>query len=72
MTTARQGSSFPPPLRMGAVLHPSAQMVGISRTDTMHNPADAEELAAVKAKKDAYRRDLEAQVKEGCLVFGWR
>lgn len=29
----------------------------------MHNPVDLEELASIKAKKDAYRRDLEEQVQ---------
>lgn len=33
-----------------------------TRTSTMHNPIDSEELMRIKAKKDAYRRDLEAQV----------
>lgn len=32
------------------------------RARNMHNPMDLGEVARVKAKKDAYRRDLEAQV----------
>lgn len=51
-----------------AVLHASiaataAAKAGVStRASTMHNPVDHEELERIKAKKDAYRRDLEAQV----------
>lgn len=36
---------------------------GFTRASTMHNPVDLEELASIKAKKDAYRRDLEEQVQ---------
>lgn len=38
------------------------QTVGATRASTMHNPIDVEELARIRSKKDAYRRDLEAQV----------
>lgn len=41
----------------------SLPTVGANRASMMHNPVDAEEFARVKAKKDAYRRDLEAQVR---------
>lgn len=47
---------------------------GSTRASFMHNPVDPEELARAKAKKDAYRRDLEAQVtreEEGRrIIFG--
>lgn len=40
--------------------------VGVRSTkaSTMHNPVDPEELARIQAKKESYRRDLEAQVKK--------
>ncbi|CAM9788995.1 unnamed protein product, partial [Ectocarpus sp. 13 AM-2016] len=40
--------------------------VGIRSTKAskMHNPVDAEELARIQAKKESYRRDLEAQMAE--------
>ena len=41
----------------------AAANAGVStRASTMHNPVDHEELARIRAKKDAYRRDLGAQV----------
>lgn len=33
-----------------------------TKASTMHNPVDLGELARIQAKKDSYRRDLEAQV----------
>ncbi|CBJ26598.1 expressed unknown protein [Ectocarpus siliculosus] len=40
--------------------------VGVRSTkaSTMHNPVDPEELARIQAKKESYRRDLEAQMAE--------
>ena len=35
-----------------------------TKASNMHNPVDPEELAKIQAKKDSYRRDLEAQVTE--------
>ncbi|CAM9966762.1 unnamed protein product, partial [Hapterophycus canaliculatus] len=35
-----------------------------TKASTMHNPIDPEELARIQAKKDSYRRDLEAQMAE--------
>lgn len=46
----------------GSVPSPSVPTVRVPRASTMHNPVDVGELAKIKAKKDAYRRDLEAQV----------
>ena len=50
--------AVPAPIAAAAVAK-----AGVStRASTMHNPVDHEELEKIKAKKDAYRRDLEAQV----------
>eukprot|EP00752_Nemacystus_decipiens_P012874 g11397.t2 len=35
-----------------------------TKASNMHNPVDSEELAKIQAKKDSYRRDLEAQMAE--------
>lgn len=35
-----------------------------TKASTMHNPVDPGEMAKIQAKKDSYRRDLEAQVSE--------
>lgn len=42
--------------------HP-APTVGVTGTRTMHNPLNADELAKAKSRKEAYRKDLEAQVR---------
>lgn len=41
---------------------PAAPVQVSTRASMMHNPVDSEELERIKAKKDAYRKDLEAQV----------
>ncbi|CAM9375784.1 unnamed protein product [Ectocarpus fasciculatus] len=35
-----------------------------TKASTMHNPVDPDELARIQAKKESYRRDLEAQMAE--------
>lgn len=41
----------------------AASFVGAStRASNMHNPKNSEELASIRAKKESYRKDLEAQV----------
>lgn len=52
------------PLHRAVPVAATAANTGVSRrASSMHNPVDHEELARIQAKKDAYRRDLEAQVR---------
>lgn len=62
----RNSGPGPPPSDVPVAAVGVGVGVGVvsTKASTMHNPVDPEELAKIQAKKDSYRRDLEAQVTE--------